>query len=119
MASNTGPTGMAIVLQRIAPREGVDSGDLEKLLLHDVFASINTAGDGETADEHVLLDADGEYVWMSRLEYGIHAAPAPMWLINRVDELKERAQSALSAVATISSAEFHYDVAAWRRILGI
>ena len=39
MVSDIGPTGTAIVLQRIVPRDGVQSGDLEKLLLQDVFAA--------------------------------------------------------------------------------
>lgn len=118
MTTNTGPVGTAIVLQRIVPKDGVNAGDLENLILHDVFASVDTSGGEGTPDEHTLLDDGAEYIWMSRLEYFMHATPTPAWLTDRVDDLHKQAHAKLDAMATLPEEPFHYDVGAWRHHLG-
>jgi hypothetical protein len=114
--STTGPTGTAIVLQRLSPRAGADARDLENFIVREVFASVDTSGGDGSPDTHMLLDAKPDYIWMSRLEYAIHATPLPTWLLDRVAQLEEQAQTRVGANATISTVGFHYDVAAWRHI---
>lgn len=116
--STSGPTGVAVVLQRVVPLDGVNTSDLEKFILQELFPSVDTSSADLTPDTHFLLNDDPEYLWMSRLEYPIHATPVPTWLLDRITELKELASTKLSAMATITSANFYYDVGAWRGILG-
>jgi hypothetical protein len=111
---------VAFVQQMITLREDVSADDFEKFVLEEVFPSIDTSGDGEGPDQHVLLagSVSNEYVWLSRLEYMIHQTPLPQWLFNRVERLRQETPEKLEIFATRMPPQVHYDVTGWRRRLG-
>ena len=119
MTADLGPIGTAVLLQRITPKGDTNKHDLEKFILDELFPTVDTSSDGLKPDEQLLLSDEHQYLWTTRLEYPVHATPFPTWLLDRVTQLKDQAQTKLSAMATIDSADLYYDAAAWRRILGL
>ena len=114
MTVDLGPLGRAVLVQRVVPKDDTNTHDLKKFLLDDLFPALDTSSEGLKPDEQMLLSDERELLWTTRFEYPIHATPFPTWLLDRVTQVKDQAQAKVSAIATISSADLYYDVAAWR-----
>jgi hypothetical protein len=114
------PLPVATVQRRIVPRDGADADELERAILTDVFPAVQTGTDAEP-DENVLLRGgpDDGYVWLSRISYDIHQTPLPVWLGNRVTGQTTALGERLAALAEVGEPEVRYDVATWRRRLGV
>ncbi len=106
----------AYVLHKITLRDSGNRSEFEKLAIGDLLPRINTSG--EPPDQHTLLDGTGGYVCLSRLTYGVHQTPLPVWLSNQVQDLTRMLREGLHGSGDVADPEFYYDVAAWRRKLG-
>jgi len=119
--------GLAFVLHSIKLNEAANTDDFERIMLHEVFPSVDTLasspwkGEESTPDEHFLLSGRGpnEYVWMIRLEYFIHHTPEPTWLFNRATASFDTVKDKIEQFGTLASTEVLYDVKEWRQRLGL
>jgi len=67
-------------------------------MLEELFPTLDTSEEGLGPDQHFLLQEDWPsdvYVWMSRVEYGVHQTPFPNWLSMRLRNMYEGAQPKL------------------------
>jgi hypothetical protein len=110
--------GVAFILDRISVRAGVEDDAFERCMLGEIFPAIDTsAGAGQTIEAHeqfLLRGEDpGEYLWVSRIVYAIHATPTPQWLLNRVARIREQTPARLAEVGKLTAGGVNYDVAHW------
>jgi hypothetical protein len=113
--------GIAVATMTIQLREDADADAFEGVVLHDVFPALDTSGQGEDPDQHMLLQDDDnsrEYTWTSRLNYDIEHTPTPTWLGRRVQTLLDEATRRLSDWGTVAPDGCRFDVATWRARLG-
>jgi hypothetical protein len=113
--------GIAVATMTIRLREDADTDAFEELLLTDVFPALDTSGEGEDPDQHLLLQEDDtsrEYTWTSRINYDIEHTPTPTWLGRRVQTLVDEATRRVADAGTVEPAGCRFDVAAWRARLG-
>jgi len=111
------PSPVATVLRTITLHEGVAEDDFEQFMLKELFPTVQTGPEDEP-DQHFLLRGGDPYVWMSRLTYGIHQTPLPVWLTDRVHDMYESVREKVERFGTQTSSEVFYDVAQWRLRLG-
>ena len=116
--------GLAFALHEIKLHETSDVRDFERLMLTEVFPTVNTQEPDVQdmgPDQHFLLDggSDGQYVWMIRIEYFMHHTPSPTWLHNRVEKSVSAVKDKIEPFGTLVSTRLLYDVERWRRRLGL
>ena len=114
---------VALSFRKIALHEGVRHIEFEKFVLEELFPTVDTSGSasgsGFVPDQHFLLQEDWPsdiYVWMSRVEYGVHQTPFPAWLSNRLSDMYQDAQAKLEPFGsyTADTLDIAFDVASMR-----
>lgn len=112
---------VAMVSMIIVLDEEASADEFERFMLLELFPTVDTGGEGEEPDQHVLLmdrQSSREYTWSARLNYSIHQTPTPDWLLNRVRDMHAAASDRVSPFGTGTSGALLFDVAGWRRQLG-
>ena len=110
------PKPTAYSFREIRLHEGVNNSAFEKLMIEELFPSVDTSDNGFGSDQHFLLQDDWPsdvYVWVSRLEYSVHQTPFPGWLSMRLSSMYEDVRERLEPFGTYASESYKtfYDVA--------